>query len=255
IFKGAIDIKKSLKFVGVLCLLMFITFNAMVGPTQALSLANSSFEDRVLQVLRDRPEVILEAVDSYQQQQYEKKEKAQQSLLKEVAANPKDFIAASPASSDLADKLTLIEFSDFQCPYCARAHQILSDFTEQHSDQVALVYKHYPLDAHPQALAAAKAAWAAQQQNQFWNYHNELFKQQAELGDPLFVSIAQALNLDLEKFNQDRNSADAEAAVASDIQLADKLGIDGTPYFVMGNQVLSGLIETSELEDLLLQAS
>jgi protein-disulfide isomerase len=82
-----------------------------------------------------------------------------------------------------------------------------------------------------------------------------LFEGQKQLGEPLYASIAQKLNLKLDKFNTDRNSPAAEAAIAKDMQLAQQLGIQGTPFFIMNGQTLSGAVELSEMESILASLS
>jgi protein-disulfide isomerase len=119
-------------------------------------------------------------------------------------------------------------------------------------DQVTLVYKHFPLtQIHPEALPAAQASWAAQQQGKFWEYQNALFTQQSQLGEALYPAIAKQLNLNLEKFNRDRESPEAKAAIAQDIQLGESLGISGTPFFVMNGETFSGAVELSKIEEVL----
>jgi protein-disulfide isomerase len=122
-------------------------------------------------------------------------------------------------------------------------------------DQVTLVYKHLPLTSiHPQALPAAKAAWAAGQQGKFWEFHDALFSQQKQLSDGFYQDTAKKLGLDLAKFDRDRASQAAEAAIQQDVQVAEKLGINGTPFFVMNGVTLSGAVELSELEAALSKA-
>jgi protein-disulfide isomerase len=124
----------------------------------------------------------------------------------------------------------------------------------KHQNEVTLVYKHFPLTSiHPQALSAAKAAWAANQQGKFWQYNDALFTQQDKLGEELYLEIAQSLNLDLEQFNRDRNVADT--AITQDMQLAEKLGVTGTPFFVMNEEIFSGAMQLSNMEKVLARVS
>ncbi|NEQ89169.1 MAG: thioredoxin domain-containing protein, partial [Moorea sp. SIO2I5] len=164
--------------------------------------------------------------------------------------NPQAFIGSSPTTSAIEDKIVLVEFSDFQCPFCARAHDTVKEFIAKHGDEVILVYKHFPLTRiHSQALPAAQAAWAATQQGKFWQYHDALFANQKQLGEELYVEIAQDLDLDLEQFNRDRNAADR--AIAEDMQLAQLLGLSGTPFFVMNGESFSGAVPLQQIEAIL----
>jgi len=147
----------------------------------------------------------------------------------------------------------LLEFSDFQCPFCAQAEPTIKEFMAQYEDKVTLVYKHFPLSQiHPHAQSSAEAAWAAQQQGKFWEYHDALFEQQKQLGENLYIAIAEDLNLDLEQFNRDRHSVEAAAAINSDLELAQKVGIRGTPFFALKGQALTLPIQISAMEEILL---
>ncbi len=155
--------------------------------------------------------------------------------------DPGRDIGDSPVRGAENATLVLYEFSDFQCPFCARSKAVVNEFMAAYGDQVQLVFKHYPLDQiHPEATPAARAAWAAQQQNQFWEYHDALFENTDRLGEALFIEIATALELDLEQFNRDRESEAAAAAVQADQALGEGLGIQGTPFFILNGQPISG---------------
>lgn len=146
------------------------------------------------------------------------------------------LVGESPTKGNPDASVILIKFSDFQCPYCAVASSDMKTFMDGHESDVLYVYKHFPLDAiHPEATPAAKAAWAAGQQGQFWLFHNGLFAYQDRLGDDLYVELAEKIQLDLEQFNRDRNSEEAAAAVTQDSDLAIELGLRGTPSFLMND--------------------
>ncbi|MEB3337245.1 MAG: thioredoxin domain-containing protein, partial [Leptolyngbyaceae bacterium] len=177
---------------------------------------------------------------------------SRQSLLQQMKTNPKQIIGQSPTLGSAAQKIVLVEFSDFQCPFCARASGILKEFMTRHGDEVTLTYKHLPLvSIHPEAMPAAKASWAAAQQGKFWEYHDALFAQQEQLGEALYLATAQALKLNLDKFNRDRKSEAANAAIQQDLAIAEKLGIEGTPFFIMNGETFSGAVPLSELEKIL----
>lgn len=231
-----------------------------IGCSPAQSAAGNSVDpklkEQVLQIIRENPKVILDSVQAYSQQQQDEIKAAQQSFLQEMKTTPKSAIGDAPTTGAAAQQIVLLEFSDFQCPFCARAYDNVKQFMAKHQDKVTLAYKHFPLSSiHPQALPAAKAAWAAQQQGKFWEYYGALFEGQKQLGEPLYGSIAQKLNLKLDKFNSDRNSPAAEAAIQKDVQLAQQLGIEGTPFFIMNGKTFSGAVELSEMETILASVS
>lgn len=204
-------------------------------------------EQQILEVLRRHPEVILESLQRYQQAQQLKAQQAQQATLTRLKTDRKQAIGQSPTYGQ--GKILLIEFSDFQCPYCAKARTELKAFADKYPDRITLVYKHFPLSQiHSEALNAAKASWAAQQQGQFWAFHDALFDRQKEINPALYTTIAKQLGLDLVKFDRDRQSPEAQSAIEQDQNLGDSLGIDGTPAIVINGSLLGGAVPVAELE-------
>ncbi|MDX2228345.1 MAG: thioredoxin domain-containing protein [Leptolyngbyaceae cyanobacterium bins.349] len=205
--------------------------------------------EQVLQIIREHPEVILEAVQGYQQQQRQQEQTARQAFLQQAKANPATLIGSSPTKGAKNGKVVLVEFSDFQCPFCAKANSTLQQFMQKHGNSVTLVYKHLPLTSiHPEALPAAKASWAAGRQGKFWEFHDALFTNQKQLGEALYRETAKSLGLDMQKFDRDRASQAAEAAIQQDLALAETLGIDGTPFFILNGEVLAGAVSLADLE-------
>ncbi len=168
---------------------------------------------------------------------------AQSQLVKSVigSMSREELIGSDATKGPLDAEVVMLKFSDFQCPYCAIAAADMKTFTQAHEDDVLYVYKHFPLvDIHPEAMPSAKAAWAAGQQDQFWLYHDGLFAYQDQLGEDYYVELAEKIGLDMEKFNRDRNSPEAQAAIDADLELAQKLELRGTPTFLMNDLLLPG---------------
>ncbi|NES81996.1 MAG: thioredoxin domain-containing protein [Moorea sp. SIO2B7] len=231
-----------------LCLCFFTLSGFTNLPTENLP----TIEEQVLQIIRDHPEVILESVQAYQQRKQEEIQQRRQAFLQQMFTKPVSVIGNSPTTGATDNKIVLVEFSDFQCPFCAQAHQTVKEFIDKHGDKVTFTYKNLPLiSIHPQALPAAKAAWAAFQQGKFWEYEDALFQQQDKLGEQLYIAIAEILDLDLEQFNRDRNSQVATAAIAEDLNLAQTLAINGTPFFLLNDQILPNPLKIEEMESIL----
>jgi len=211
-------------------------------------------EGQVLSIIRNNPEAILQSLQAYQQEKQQELAQSRQAFLQQMSTEPASIIGNSPTTGVAENNIVLLEFSDFQCPFCAQANQSVKQFMDKHSDQVTLVYKHLPLSQiHPEAIPAAKAAWAAFQQGKFWEYEDALFEQQDNLDEDLYVAIAQNLNLDLEQFNRDRISVGAEAAIRDDLKLAQSLALKGTPFFMLNTEVLQVPLNLSEMESILAQ--
>ncbi len=214
--------------------------------------ANTSLEEQVLQIIREHPEVLIESVQAYQQAKQEELQQTKQAFLQQMKTDPVSVIGNSSITGAAAKNIVLLEFSDFQCPFCAQAEPTVKQFIAQHQDEVTLVYKHFPLSQiHPQAESSAQAAWAAQKQGKFWEYHDALFEQQNQLEEALYVTIAENLNLDLDQFNRDRNSPEAKAAINEDLELAQKVGVRGTPFFALNGKILSLPLQLSAMEEIL----
>jgi protein-disulfide isomerase len=168
---------------------------------------------------------------------------AQQAVVTEVMASMDraTLIGTSATKGNPNAQVVLFKFSDFQCRYCAVSAAQMKNFTGNHEDDLLYVYKHFPLNQiHPEATPAAKAAWAAGQQGQFWLYHDGLFAHQDRLGEDLYIELAEAMQLDMEQFNRDRTSPEAEAAIQQDLELAQRLQLRGTPSFIMNDLFIPG---------------
>ncbi len=211
---------------------------------------DAKFEEKVLQIIKNNPEVLIESIQVYQQEQKVKKEQERQAFLQELKTNSTQIIGDSPTKGAKNAQIILAEFSDFQCPFCAKATETIDAFMSKHGNEVQLVYKHFPLvSIHDQAIPAAESAWAAYQQGKFWEYHDGLFRGQNKLGDEFYLELAKSLNLNLEKFKSDRNKASQE--IIKDIEIANKLGIKGTPYFIMNGEMFFGSLKLEDFEKIL----
>ncbi|MEY3298406.1 MAG: Na(+)/H(+) antiporter NhaA 2 [Cyanobacteriota bacterium] len=178
-----------------------------------------------------------------------------QALVTEVitSLDRAELLATSATQGNPNAAIVLFKFSDFQCVYCAVSASQMKDFIGRHNEDMLFVYKHFPLDAiHPEATPAAKAAWAAGQQDQFWLYHDGLFANQERLGEDLYLELATAIGLDMAKFNQDRTSPEAAAAVQRDLELAQRLELESTPTFLLNDLLIPGSV-TPELMETIFQ--
>jgi protein-disulfide isomerase len=161
------------------------------------------------------------------------------------APPPEDFnkvydipSGASPVMGKHDAPVTVVEFSDFQCPYCARVQPDLKALMQKYPDKVKLVFKHFPLDFHQNARPAAIAAMAAQEQGKFWEMHDILFQNQATLGSTNMEDFAKQAGLDVERFKKDyaAKAAEYDQRVAADLQLGAQSGVQGTPSLYIGGK-------------------
>lgn len=140
--------------------------------------------------------------------------------------------------------ITLVEFSDFQCPACAQAHPVVEDVLKEFGDKIKFEYKHFPLPGHPLAEPAARAAEAAGQQGKFFEFYNLLFENQnawTKSANPtaVFVQYAEELGLDVQKFRQHMKSSLLSDHIDANRKEGFELGVTGTPTFFLNGEKMT----------------
>jgi protein-disulfide isomerase len=146
----------------------------------------------------------------------------------------------------------VVEFADYECPYCQKVNEDLARLREQFGDRVSLVYKDYPLPMHPLASRAAEAARCAGQQNKFWEFHDALFESKKLQISDLKLQ-ARTLKLDGTRFDQCLDSGEQAAVVKKDVLEGQRLGLTGTPSFFVNGHFMSGAIGFAKLRETVLQ--
>lgn len=149
-------------------------------------------------------------------------------------------VKGSPSMGPESATVTLVEFSDFQCPFCSRVGPTLKKIKAEYGDQVRIVFKHQPLDFHAKAPAAHAAAEAAHRQGKFWEMHDKIFADQKAMSPEKYVEYATELGLDLDQFKNDVASAEVKQRIEADKKEAAKLGSTGTPGFFINGLNLRG---------------
>jgi protein-disulfide isomerase len=135
----------------------------------------------------------------------------------------------------------LMEFGDYQCPHCAKAHPVVKQLQEKYADKIKFAFRHFPMSqTHPQAKAAAIAAEAAGRQDKFWEMHDMIFEHQATLDEQAFLPFAQALQLDMEAFQKDLADESLAAKVEADFESGVRSGVNGTPSFYINDVKYTG---------------
>jgi protein-disulfide isomerase len=148
--------------------------------------------------------------------------------------------------------ITIIEFSDFQCPYCSRFHQTMRQVADNYKNQVRWVYKHFPLDSiHPYARKAAEASECAGDQNKFWEYTDELFVNQSLISPDFLKQTAIKLGLNENKFNECLDSGKYSSKVESDYQQGLKAGVTGTPGNIINGQLVPGALPYEQMQGMI----
>ncbi len=164
---------------------------------------------------------------------------------------PKVQVAYDPARlrGDPKAPVVIVEFSDFQCPYCQAVQPTLKTLLAKYEGRVSLAYRDLPLrDVHPQAELAAEASRCAGEQGKFWEYHDVLFANQNKLDRPGLVELASGLKLDEKRFDSCLSGGKYKEQIEQDRQLGLRAGVSGTPGFFINGNMLSGNLPQDSFE-------
>lgn len=152
--------------------------------------------------------------------------------------------------------IELIEYGDFQCPYCRKADVIVKGFQRELGDSIKFVFRNFPLtELHPNALHAALAAEAAALQDKFWDMHDILFENQKFLDDENLIRYAKIIGLDEKKFEKDFSKNEVIQKVKEDYNSGEKNGVEGTPTFFVNGRIYQGNWMGQEFVDYLISLS
>jgi protein-disulfide isomerase len=148
--------------------------------------------------------------------------------------------AGFPSQGPSNAPIVMIEFSDFQCPFCQRAEPTVEQVLKTYGNKIRFVYRHFPLPNHPNARPAAEAAACAEEQGRFWQYHKELFGNSSKLSNDDLKSYAARAGLDQKRFADCFDGGKLKTRVDADIEEAEAAGVSGTPAFFINGRPLDG---------------
>jgi len=161
-------------------------------------------------------------------------------------------VAADDASWGPVDApVQIVEFSDFQCPFCSRVTPTLKQIKDAYGDKVRIVFRHLPLQMHPEAVPAAIASECAREQDKFWPYHDKLFENQRALAAADLKRYAEEVGLDKQQFDQCLDTGKYRDDVMQDMQTAQQLGINGTPAFFINGRFLNGAVPFEQFKQVI----
>ncbi|HEV8429230.1 MAG TPA: thioredoxin domain-containing protein [Pyrinomonadaceae bacterium] len=158
----------------------------------------------------------------------------------------------SPAKGPANARVTIVEFSDFECPFCKQVQTTLNQIIESYGKDVRLVFKHFPLEGHRNSLPAARAAYCAAEQERFWQFHDALFTRR-DLSPPAIEQIASELGLGLPKFQACFKSEQSRAAIVKDLEAARLFRIDSTPSFLVNGKLIKGALSFTDFQKIIEQ--
>ncbi len=148
--------------------------------------------------------------------------------------------AGYPTRGGTAAPVTIVEFSDFECPFCGNLFPVLQEIEKTYAEKVRVVYRQYPLDIHPHAQKAAEASLCANEQQHFWEFHDLMFSNQKDLTVEALKQKAVDLKLDTEAFNACLDSGKHAGAIREDILEGSRVGVTATPAIFINGRLLLG---------------
>lgn len=203
-------------------------------------------------------EVVNKAARQAQEQAREDQAKAEEDRMEEEFSNPKtpevseDRAIFGPKSASV----TIVEYSDFQCPYCSRGYETIKEVMEAYGDKVRVIYKHLPLDFHDQAMPAAKyyEAIALQDTSKAKKFHDMIFENQQKLGsgkEKFLEETAKKVGANMSKLKKDLDSKEVSSRIESDMAEAKKFGFSGTPGFLVNGVSVRGAYPFPEFKKII----
>jgi protein-disulfide isomerase len=162
-------------------------------------------------------------------------------------------VAKAPFAGKENAKVTLVEYSDFQCPFCAKGAETVKQLKDKYKDKIKVVFKNFPLPFHNQAKQASMAAMCANEQSTdlFWKMHDKLFADQSKLDSVSLKATAKTLGADEKKFNECYDSNKYLEYVENDIKQGTDLGIKSTPTFFVNGQLIAGALPIEEFSKII----
>jgi protein-disulfide isomerase len=205
----------------------------------------AAIEAIVRDYLIENPEIIREALQVLRQREELAQQEQQQEQILALGAQLFDD-PNSPIMGNPDGDVTVVEFFDYNCGYCKTVREDLFELVEQDSE-VRVVFKELPI-LRQSSVIAARAALAAQEQELYVDYHNALMAHRGALDEGTIFAIAEEVGLDAEQLRADMQDPAVDEAIAANLQLAQALGVRGTPAFVVGDRLIPGAVGLEELQ-------
>ncbi|MCM2279611.1 MAG: DsbA family protein [Oligoflexia bacterium] len=150
-------------------------------------------------------------------------------------------------------KVTIVEFSDFQCPFCSRAAETVNQLKKKYGNKIKLVFRHFPLPMHREARPASEASMCVNEQgtDKFWKFHDIVFKNMDKLDNASLEKYAKDSGADVKKFQECFNAKKYAAQVQSDMEYGEKIGVRSTPTFFINGQLISGAVPIEQFSEVI----
>jgi protein-disulfide isomerase len=214
----------------------------------APALSRADIEKIVREYIMQHPEVLMESVQTHRERE---RLEAQRRSRDVVAANRRELFddPASPVAGKTAAELAIVQFFDYKCGYCRRVSTTLSALLERHKN-VRMIYKELPI-LGPDSHMASRAALAAKKQGAYLAFHRELMNLNGPITPAAIEDTGRKLGLDVARLKTDMSSKEVEGALMQNQRLASAIGVQSTPSFVIGNELISGAMDLPRFDELI----
>lgn len=218
-----------------------------LSPVQAQQRDDSALQELILQTIRDNPEIVMEAIEILQQREAEAQAlAASQALQAQQSALMNDPNA--PVMGNPDGDVTIVEFFDYNCGYCRRVFPSVKDLVEEDGN-IRVVMREWPILGE-ESVFAARAALAARKQGKYLEFHNALMANQGRASQAAVLTLADDLGMDIDQLRADMNGPEVDAHIAASRQLTQSLGLNGTPAFIFGDQLVPGAIDLEQMKQM-----
>jgi len=219
--------------------------------------SSADVETALKNYLEKNPQYLDKKIDEVLKKKNMAQQRPPEPTLEELMKKPVAVdLNGAPVEGNPNAPITIVTFSDFQCPFCSRVGPTIKQVMKQYEGKVRYAFRFHPLPFHNNAMSAAKAALAANAQGKFWQMHDALFDGQKDLSDDAIIAMAKKIGLNVNKFKTDWKSDKFDKQIAADLDFSNKNGASGTPAFFINGIPLKGarpLQSFTEIIDKLLE--
>lgn len=236
---------RRFKLLGLAAAAMIFVSGSSSGAAEFTDAQKGEIGKIVRDYLLKNPEILQEVSAQLQQKQAALQEKQ---AIEGIKQNASEIFRSSTDHSqgNLKGDVTVVEFFDYNCPYCKRSFPTITSLLKD-DNKVRVVMKEFPI-LGPGSVFASRAAIASIEQGKYWQFHEAMMLAQGKVDEPRVMTIAKQVGLDTDRLTKDMKADSVTAIIDKNNTLAQKLGINGTPAFVIGDQLLPGAVELADMQ-------
>ena len=228
-------------------ILMAVAFLGFAQMAPAQQMTNEQVKQLALEAILENPQIIMQAVAILEQRERERAASGANTVRLQLEQDPN-----SPNLGNPDGDVTVIEFFDYNCPYCRKAGQTVQELLASDAN-VRVIYREWPILGED-SVFASRAALAARAQGKYKEFHWALMNGEGRASEASILKLARHLDLDVEKLQADMTSPAVEAHIAQSSALARTLGFTGTPAFIVGDRTAPGMLSTDEITAMVAEA-